>query len=317
MSSPTDRPPARQRRRTRATRARILDAALRELGRNPDSSLGDIAEAAGVARRTLYTHFAGRAALVRGLTEDAVRAIGHAMADLSALDAGAGSGPGVGSGPCSDPDLGAGSGPVLGPTSGSGSTPCSGPTSGSGSTPCSGFGTGSGSTLGSGFGTGSAPTSGLGFGADSGPTSASDATPSSGSTPGPDHDPASALARFVLTLWPVGDAYRTLIGLAPQDLGPDRLRELLAPARETVAGILAEGQSRGVFHAVVPPGPLSVAIEAHLLALLGTVNAGIWADDGSGAATSALIAAGVDSATATATVRRLRAPGRFPMARHH
>ncbi|WP_330355285.1 TetR/AcrR family transcriptional regulator [Streptomyces chartreusis] len=238
MSSPTDRPPARQRRRTRATRARILDAALRELGRNPDSSLGDIAEAAGVARRTLYTHFAGRAALVRGLTEDAVRAIGQAMADASALDAGPGSGrgAGTGSGPGTDPDL----------------------------------------------------------------------------RSGPESDPASALARFVLTLWPVGDAYRTLIGLAPQDLGPDHLSELLAPARETVAGILAEGQRQGVFHAVVPPGPLSAAVEAHLLALLGTVNAGIWADDGSGAATSALIAAGVDSATATATVRRLHDPGRLP-----
>ncbi|CAM5551438.1 MULTISPECIES: TetR/AcrR family transcriptional regulator [Streptomyces] len=235
MSSPTDRPPARQRRRTRATRARILDAALRELGRNPDSSLGDIAEAAGVARRTLYTHFAGRAALVRGLTEDAVRAIGHAMADVSALDAGSGSGRGA----------------------------------------------------------------------------------DAGSGPAPEDDPASALARFVLTLWPVGDAYRTLIGLAPQDLGPDHLSELLAPARETVAGILAEGQRRGVFHAVVPPGPLSAAVEAHLLALLGTVNAGIWADDGSGAATSALIAAGVDSATATATVRGLHAPGPLPAARRH
>ncbi|MCZ4605889.1 helix-turn-helix domain containing protein [Streptomyces sp. Lzd4kr] len=242
MSSPTDRPPARQRRRTRATRARILDAALRELGRNPDSSLGDIAEAAGVARRTLYTHFAGRAALVRGLTEDAVRAIGHAMADASAFDAGPGSG------------LGAGSGPGPGPAS----------------------------------------------------------------APASDSDPASALARFVLTLWPVGDAYRTLIGLAPQDLGPDHLSELLAPARETVAGILAEGQRRGVFHAVVPPGPLSAAVEAHLLALLGAANAGIWADDGSGAATSALIAAGVDSATATATVRRLHDPGPLPAApRHH
>ena len=259
MSSPTDRPPARQRRRTRATRARILDAALRELGRNPDSSLGDIAEAAGVARRTLYTHFAGRAALVRGLTEDAVRAIGHAMADVSALEAGSNSGLGAGSGPGSDSGLGAGSGY------------------------CEGAGSG----------------------------------PGPASAPASDSDPASALARFVLTLWPVGDAYRTLIGLAPQDLGPDHLSELLAPARETVAGILAEGQRRGVFHAAVPPGPLSAAVEAHLLALLDTVNAGIWADDGSGAATSALIAAGVDSATATATVRRLHDPGRLPAARHH
>ncbi|MER5938160.1 TetR/AcrR family transcriptional regulator [Streptomyces sp. NPDC001928] len=212
MSSPTPQPPARTRRTTRVTRARILDAALRELGRNPDSSLGDIAEAAGVARRTLYTHFAGRAALVKGLAEDAVGAIRRAVADASA--------PG----------------------------------------------------------------------------------------PGADCGPTGALARFVLTLWPVGDAYRTLIGLARQDLSPAQVSELLGPARETVADILAEGQRRGVFHTVVPPGPLSAAIEAHLLALLDTVHTGIWADDGSAAATSALIAAGVDSAAAAATVRHLSTP---------
>ncbi|MFJ7075426.1 TetR/AcrR family transcriptional regulator [Streptomyces sp. NPDC098781] len=217
MSSTTPPRPARTRRTTRITRARILDAALRELGRNPDTSLGDIAAAAGVARRTLYTHFEGRAALVRGLAEEAVEAIRQAVAVARTAA----------------PDTGIGSG------------------SGSGS------------------------------------------------------DPARALARFVLTLWPVGDAYRTLIGLAHQDLGHEQVSELLAPARETVAGILADGQRQGVFHTVVPPGPLSGAIEAHLLALLGTVNAGIWADDGTNATTAALIAAGVDTHTAAATVRRL------------
>ena len=225
MTNPTTAPPpARQRRTTPVTRARILDAALRELGRNPDSSLGDIAESAGVARRTLYTHFAGRSALVEGLAEDAGAAIRRAIADASALGH-----PGA--------DL--------------------------------------------------------------------------GSDLDPEPDPASALARFVLTLWPVGDCYRTLMGLARQDLGLHQVSDLLAPARETVAGILAEGQRRGVFHTVVPPGPLSGAIEAHLLALLGTVNSGIWADDGTGAATAALIAAGVDSDSASATVRRLHGTTRF------
>ncbi|MFJ4465892.1 TetR/AcrR family transcriptional regulator [Streptomyces sp. NPDC089424] len=144
MSSPTSPPPIRRPRSTRATRARILDAALRELGRRPDSSLGDIAVAAGVARRTVYTHFAGRAALVEGLAEDAAEAIRRAIAEAG--------------------------------------TPVGGP--------------------------------------------------------------ASALAHFVLTLWPVGDRYRTLTALAPQDLGPGRTSGLLAPARETAAGILAEGQRR-------------------------------------------------------------------------
>ncbi|MGW0756860.1 TetR/AcrR family transcriptional regulator [Streptomyces sp. NPDC002814] len=214
MSSPPSPPPARQRPATRATRARILDAALRELGRNPDSSLGDIAEVAGVARRTVYTHFGGRAALVAGLAEDAAEAIRLAVVVAS--------------------------------------------------------------------------------------------------TPGA--EPATALARFVLTLWPVGDRYRTLIGLARQDLGPEQVSGLLAPARETVAGVLAEGQRRGVFHAVVPPGPLSIAIEAHLLALLGTVHSEGWTDDGTAAATAALIAAGVDDSTAATTVRRVHGTRQLPPA---
>ncbi|GCB45384.1 TetR/AcrR family transcriptional regulator [Streptomyces sp. NL15-2K] len=197
----------------RATRTRILEAARQVLGRDPDSGLGAIAEAAGVARRTVYGHFAGRAALIEGLAADAAEAVRLTIAATSA----------------------------------------------------------------------------------------------------PHPDPATALARFVLTLWPVGDRYRTLIGLARQDLGARRVSELLAPARETVTAILARGQYQGVFHTSVPPGPLSRALEAHLLALLDSVNSGIWADDGTGAATAALIAAGVDRGVAASTVRRLHgAPSGTP-----
>ncbi|MDW4909792.1 hypothetical protein RB628_31775 [Streptomyces sp. ADMS] len=110
----------------------------------------------------------------------------------------------------------------------------------------------------------------------------------------------------MLTLWPVGDRYRTLLKLAPQDLGAQQVSELLAPARETVAAILTRGQHQGVFHTGVPPGPLSRALEAHLLALLDSVSSGVWADDGTSAATAALIAAGVDRGVAASTVRRLR-----------
>ncbi|MFI1035849.1 TetR/AcrR family transcriptional regulator [Streptomyces sp. NPDC020951] len=202
-------PYAPQRRPARATRTRILEAARQELGRNPDSSLADIAQAAGVARRTVYMHFAGRAALIEGLAADAAEAIRLAV--------------------------------------------------------------------------------------------------TVGRTPSP--DPASALARFVLTLWPVGDRYRTLIALACRDLGADRVSELLSPARDTVAGILARGQRQGVFHTSVPPGPLSRALEAHLLALLDSVNSGTWADNGTGTATAALIAAGVDQDDAASTVQRLHGAG--------
>ncbi|MGW5039312.1 TetR/AcrR family transcriptional regulator [Streptomyces parvulus] len=64
---------------TTANRARILRAAERLLGRDPDCSLAEVAAAAGVARRTVYGHFAGRDALVRGLVEEAAEAVRHAL----------------------------------------------------------------------------------------------------------------------------------------------------------------------------------------------------------------------------------------------
>ncbi|MEW1774614.1 TetR/AcrR family transcriptional regulator [Streptomyces sp. NPDC086777] len=188
-----------------SARTRILEAARRELARDPDCTLADIAEAAGVARRTVYVHFTGRAALVEGLAADAAEAI----------------------------------------------------------------------------------------------RLASEAT----RTPSP--DAATALARFVLTLWPAADRYRVLVNLARQDLGAHRVDEVLAPARTAVAGILARGRRQGAVHTTVPPGPLSRALEACLLSLLETANAHAWPDDVPTAATTALIAAGVDDDLATTTVRRL------------
>ncbi|MFF4507996.1 TetR/AcrR family transcriptional regulator [Streptomyces sp. NPDC001401] len=202
-------PPAPRRPAARSTRTRILEAALHELGRNPDSTLADIAEAAGVARRTVYVHFAGRSALVEGIAADAAEAIRRAVA----------------------------------------------------------------------------------------------------LTRTPAADAATALARFVLTLWPVGDRYRVLIDLARQDLGPDRVDEVLSPARDTVTGILALGQQQGVFHTRVPPAPLGRALEALLLALLDGVNSGTWSDDGTRAATAALVAVGVGSGVAATTVHRLHNTG--------
>ncbi|MFC9843697.1 TetR/AcrR family transcriptional regulator [Streptomyces sp. NPDC060223] len=194
-----------ERSRTRLTRARIIEAARQELGRDPDSSVGDIAEAAGVVRRTVYGHFNGRAALVEGLVEDAALALRQALAVPE----------------------------------------------------------------------GRAP------------------------------DAVAMLARFVLAVWRVGDRYRILLRLAPQDLVAERVDELLAPARDMAAAIIARGQQQGVFQATVPPGPLSRALEGVLVELLECVNAGIWADDGTRTATAALIAMGVDDGLAVVCVRLL------------
>ncbi|MFC9678305.1 TetR/AcrR family transcriptional regulator [Streptomyces sp. NPDC056948] len=187
----------RPRRPAHPTRARILEAARRELGRDPDSSLTDIAEAAGVVRRTVYDHFAGRSALVEGLATEAAEALRHALAAVAAPD--------------------------------------------------------------------------------------------------PADDAATALRRFVLALWPVGDRYRILLRLAPQNLGAARVDEILAPARDMATAIIEQGQRQGAFRTGIPPAPLGRALEKLLLALLDCVNAGTWSDDGTHSARAALIAVGADA----------------------
>ena len=207
------------RRQTQLTRARILEAARQELGRDPDSSLSDIAEAAGVVRRTVYDHFAGRPALVEGLVADAAQALRNALA-------------------------------------------------------------------------------------------APDPSPAPAPDSAPNPDAVTAMARFVLALWPVGDRYRMLLRLARQDLDAERVDEALAPARDMATSIIERGQRQGVFRTSVPPGPLSRALEGHLLALLECVNAGTWSDDdGTRSATAALIAVGTDGDLAVSRVRRVRRLG--------
>jgi AcrR family transcriptional regulator len=217
------------RRQTQLTRARILEAARRELGRDPDSSLGDIAEAAGVVRRTVYDHFGGRSALIEGLAAEAAEALRRALTAMTDPD--------------HDPD----------------------------------------------------------HDADHAPDADAD----------PDADAVTAMARFVLALWPVGDRCRTLLRLSPQDLGPERVDEILAPAREIARSIIERGREQGVFRTSVPPGPLSRALEGLLLALLECVDAGTWRDDGTRSATAALIAVGADGDLAATRIRRVAHPERI------
>ena len=66
------------------TRNRILDVALEVLGQNPDASMGDIASAAGVVRRTVYGHFPTRTDLVRTLARRAVNEIAAVLTEVNA-----------------------------------------------------------------------------------------------------------------------------------------------------------------------------------------------------------------------------------------
>ncbi|MCI3273936.1 TetR/AcrR family transcriptional regulator [Streptomyces sp. 7R015] len=111
-----------------------------------------------------------------------------------------------------------------------------------------------------------------------------------------------ALARFMLSLWPVGDRYRMLLALARQDLGMERVTGILEPARIRATAIVEQGQRDGVFHSQLPAAVLSAGLEAMTVALLEEVNTGALEDDGTRVATTTLIAAGVPEEQARGVV---------------
>ncbi|MEU9286911.1 TetR/AcrR family transcriptional regulator [Streptomyces sp. NPDC048275] len=118
----------------------------------------------------------------------------------------------------------------------------------------------------------------------------------------PAKTPAHELARFVLSIWPVGDRYRLLLALIHQDLGAQRVSEVLGPARDEATAILDRGQREGVFPAHLPSAVLGAGLEALIVSLLECVNVGMWEDDGTGAAVAALVAAGVPTEQARQVV---------------
>ncbi|MEV6945643.1 TetR/AcrR family transcriptional regulator [Streptomyces sp. NPDC051172] len=205
MTKPAARVPMR--RNSRSNRARILATARRELGRNPDITLEELARAAGVVRRTLFGHFPGRSALLEALAEEASETFQEVLVD------------GV----------------------------------------------------------------------------------------RPEERADRALAYFMLRIWPVGDRYRMLLGLARRDLGAERVTEVLTPARDVVTAILERGQRDGVFHSHLPPAVLSAGLEAMAVALLEDVNTGALEDDGTRTAVATLIAAGVPEKQASAVVEEIAA----------
>jgi AcrR family transcriptional regulator len=82
-------PPVVSRRRADAERnvRAILDAAAAVLAERPDASMSDVAAAAGLARQTVYAHFASRDALLTAVAE---RALDEAVAAIDAARPGDG-----------------------------------------------------------------------------------------------------------------------------------------------------------------------------------------------------------------------------------
>jgi AcrR family transcriptional regulator len=67
--------------------AAILDAAARVLSARPDASIGEIAEAAGVTRQTVYAHFSSRSRLVNAVIDRVTLQVVTAI-DAAQLDEG-------------------------------------------------------------------------------------------------------------------------------------------------------------------------------------------------------------------------------------
>ncbi|MGW5255966.1 TetR/AcrR family transcriptional regulator [Streptomyces sp. NPDC004012] len=76
-----------QRKDAHSNHRRILASARRKLLEDPDASLDSIAQAAGVARRTLYGHFPSRHALIADLTQEAGHELRQAFARARSADA--------------------------------------------------------------------------------------------------------------------------------------------------------------------------------------------------------------------------------------
>ncbi|MFJ2827864.1 TetR/AcrR family transcriptional regulator [Streptomyces sp. NPDC087263] len=71
--------PEPSRRNARANRERILTVARQELGKNPDATIEEIAQATGVVRRTVFGHFPGRLALLEAVAEEASQSVREAV----------------------------------------------------------------------------------------------------------------------------------------------------------------------------------------------------------------------------------------------
>ncbi|MDQ1047052.1 helix-turn-helix domain-containing protein [Streptomyces sp. V4I2] len=65
----------------RRTGGASCDVARETLSADPETTVDDIARAAGIARRTLYGHFAGREDLVNALAEEAVESLRQAFVE--------------------------------------------------------------------------------------------------------------------------------------------------------------------------------------------------------------------------------------------
>ncbi len=105
--------------------------------------------------------------------------------------------------------------------------------------------------------------------------------------------PDLASALLALLIWPIGDRFRMLLTFARRELGEQRIREIIEPARAPAVAIIERGQHDGTFSTYLPAPVLVTMTEAVTLALFEEANRGAIADDGESFAVASLVLLGL------------------------
>lgn len=125
--------------------------------------------------------------------------------------------------------------------------------------------------------------------------------------------PDLATALLALLTWPIGDRFRMLLTFARKELGEERIRELLGPARAPSVALVERGQADGVFSTYLPASVLVTMTEAVTLALFEEANSGVIPDVGTSFGVASLVLLGFTPDRAAEVVdearRWLRAHG--------
>lgn len=118
--------------------------------------------------------------------------------------------------------------------------------------------------------------------------------------------PDLATALLALLTWPIGDRFRVLLTFARRELGEDRIRELLEPARMPTQTIIERGQADGTFSTYLPASVLVTMSEAMTLALFEEANTGVIPDVGQAFGVVALVVLGLSPDRASEVVAEAR-----------
>ncbi|MEV5614142.1 TetR/AcrR family transcriptional regulator [Streptomyces sp. NPDC052225] len=107
-------------------------------------------------------------------------------------------------------------------------------------------------------------------------------------------DPAEAMARSILSIWPIADRYRLLVNLAQRSVAMEGIRARLAPVRHECVRLIQQGLDKGDFTSPLSAEALAYVHEQVLFGLMEAVNDGALpaADAGRAAVVTVLASVG-------------------------